>query len=205
MVLGADTAGLVRVAALLADADAQVLTSLMQAALTGGTPAVWLEEVVLAAVLFVGFPRALVGAAALRSLVPAVAGELGDAADYAAWPAWRARGETVAGVIYGPNLDKLRGNVRALHPALDAWIMMDGYGRTLGRAGLDLRRRELCAIAMLVPQRAPRQLHSHLRGALNAGASAADVEAVLDVVAALPSVPGSRVALARKLWIEIRS
>ncbi len=198
------TVGLVRVAAAIADAEQGVVAGLMQAALGRGTAAVWLEELVLSAVLFAGFPRALVAAAALRGLVPEVAGDPGDADDYAAWPAWLGRGEATCRAVYGANYDRLRANVRALHPALDAWIVMDGYGRTVSRPGLDLKRREFCAIAMLVPQRVPRQLRSHLHGALNAGATPAEVDAVLDIVSRMAGVPGSRAVAARRLWTELR-
>lgn len=204
-VLVADTAALIRVAAGLADADQQVLVAFMSAALKAGARPEWLEEAVLAGVLFVGFPRALVGAAALRSLIPEPAGDPGDACDYGAWRNWRERGVATCAAVYGANYDRLRANVGALHPALDAWIITDGYGRTLSRPGLDLRRRELCAIAMLVPQRVSSQLHSHLRGALNAGATPEEVDAVLDIVAALAVVPGSRTTAARRLWAELKS
>jgi len=95
--------------------------------------------------------------------------------------------------------------VRALHPALDAWIVTDGYGRTLSRPGLDLRRRELCAIAMLVPQQVPRQLHSHLRGALQAGATEQDVTETLNILEAIPGTAPGRLTTARALWDEVRS
>jgi 4-carboxymuconolactone decarboxylase len=202
--LGEPTVGLVRVAASLTDADGQVLAGLMRAALGRGTPAQWLEELTLAAVLFVGFPRALVAAGALRAVVPEPAGVLGDAADYARWREWQERGELTCRRVYGSNYEKLRENVRRLHPALDAWILADGYGRILSRPGLDLPRRELCAIAMLVPQRAGRQLHSHFVGARNVGVPADEIDALLDVVAAMATVPGSRVAAARRLWSEVR-
>ncbi len=198
------TVGLVRVAGAITNAEPGVLADLMGAALGRGTGAEWLEELVLAAVLFVGFPRALVSAAALRTIVPEPAGEPGDAADYSSWPAWRARGEATCRTVYGASYQRLRRNVRALHPALDTWIVMDGYGRTLSRPALDLKRREFCAIAMLVPQRVPRPLRSHLLGARNAGATVREVDAVLDIVASMPIVPGSRAAAARRLWAELR-
>jgi 4-carboxymuconolactone decarboxylase len=201
--LGAEVAALLRVAAAVPDAAGPALAGMVRAALAAGTGAVWLEELVLSAPLFVGFPRALVAAAALRAEVAQPAGDIGDAADYGAWPAWRERGEKACAAIYGGGYDRLRANVRALHPALDAWIVMDGYGRTLSRPGLPVKLREFCAIAMLVPQRAERQLHSHLRGALNVGAEPAEVDAVLDIVNAMAVVPGSRAAAARRLWLDL--
>lgn len=201
--LDAPTAGLVRVALALPEAEEATLTDLVRASRAGGTPAVWLEELVLAGVLFVGFPRALVAAAALRAVEPK-AGESGDAADYARWKEWLARGEETCRRIYGEQYDKLRRNVAALHPALDLWIVVDGYGRTISRPALDMTRRELCSIAMLVPQVAPRQLHSHLRGALNVGASPEQVEAVL-TLAGEAGIPRDRVDVARALWRELAS
>ena len=78
--------------------------------------------------------------------------------------------------------EKLRDNVRALHPAVDAWMITEGYGRTLSRPGLDLMRRELCTVAQTAVLETERQLHSHLRGALNAGADPVQIEGVLSVV-----------------------
>ena len=48
--------------------------------------------------------------------------------------------------------------------------------------GLDLARRELCTIAQLAVVQSPRQLHSHLRGALNVGAMPSDIDSVLSTV-----------------------
>jgi 4-carboxymuconolactone decarboxylase len=108
---------------------------------------------------------------------------------------WRARGEATCRTIYGANYDQLRNNVRALHPALDQWMVTEGYGRTLSRPGLDLLRRELCTVAQCAVQGAAPQLHSHLRGARHAGASNADLRAVLAVADARLS-PDTRAAIA---------
>jgi 4-carboxymuconolactone decarboxylase len=56
-----------------------------------------------------------------------------------------------------------------------------GYGRVIGRPGLDLATRELCIAALLAVWGAPRQLHSHLRGALNAGASPDEVKESVEI------------------------
>src|SRR6266581_4272901 len=50
-------------------------------------------------------------------------------------------------------------------------------------AELELKRRELCTVAAVaVLGTAPQQLHSHLRGALNTGATREEVEAVLALI-----------------------
>ena len=196
------TRALLAVAAALNDAAEDALTPLMREARAAGSSATWLEELVLEAVLFVGFPRALVAAVALRQVEP-TSGDPGDAADYSRWRDWLARGEDTCRRIYGANYDRLRRNVVALHPALDARIVMDGYGRAISRPGLDLKRRELCAIAMLVAQGVPHQLHSHLRGALNAGVAPEEVDETLDIAARAAGAPKPRTQAARRLWAEL--
>jgi 4-carboxymuconolactone decarboxylase len=202
-VLDPATRGLIAVAAALDDASEGALATLIEEAKAAGAKADWLEELVLSSVLFAGFPKALVAAAALRAAQP-LRSDMSGAADYDNWQAWRARGEDTCRRIYGSGYEKLRRNVQALNPALDAWVVIDGYGRTIGRPALDLKRRELCAIAMLVPQGVPRQLHSHLRGALNAGASEAEVNETLDLTAHASTVHPDRVKAARLLWQQIR-
>src|SRR5690606_40667691 len=116
---------------------------------------------------------------------------------------WTVRGEEVCARVYGRNYEKLRRNVRSLHPDLDRWMVEGGYGRVIGRPGLDLATRELCIAALLAVWDAPRQLHSHLRGALNAGASEAEVNAAVEVAYRYLSPP--RAADVRALWAKIRA
>jgi 4-carboxymuconolactone decarboxylase len=145
------------------------------------------EEIILQSYLFAGFPRALNAARAWR----AASGRPAPAADPAApvddLAFWRARGEETCAIVYGDHYEKLRRNIRALHPALDAWMIMDGYGKVLSRPGVDLRTRELCVVAACAVSGQQRQLHSHLHGALNAGASAGELSAVLDALTDLIS------------------
>jgi 4-carboxymuconolactone decarboxylase len=88
----------------------------------------------------------------------------------------------VCRAVYGRAYHKLLVNLRALHPALEDLVLVDAYGKVIGRPGLDLKRRELTTIAATAVLGAAQQLHSHLRGALNTGASAAEIEAVLALV-----------------------
>ena len=79
----------------------------------------------------------------------------------------RARGEATCADGVRPVLRAAaRTTSRALHPALDAWMIVEGYGKVLSRPGLDLPRRELCVVAACAAARQDRQLHSHLHGAL---------------------------------------
>jgi len=139
----------------------------------------WMEEVILQSYLFAGFPRALNAAREWRrvSLRPAPSADPGE--QFTEVEEWRRAGESTCRVVYGETYDRLRHNIRTLHPALDAWMIVEGYGKVLSRPALDLRRRELCIVAACAAAGQDRQLHAHLRGALNAGASPGQLDAVL--------------------------
>ena len=140
------------------------------------------EEIILQSYLFAGFPRALNAARAWR----AVSGRPAPAEDAEAsvddLGLWRARGEETCAIVYGESYEKLRRNIRELHPALDEWMIVDGYGKVLARPGVDLKTRELCVVAACAVSGQQRQLHSHFHGALNAGAAASEVQAVLEAL-----------------------
>jgi 4-carboxymuconolactone decarboxylase len=125
------------------------------------------EEIILQSYLFAGFPRALNAARAWRAVTGRPAPADDPEANAKTLNAWRKRGEKTCAVIYGDHYEKLRQNIRALHPALDEWMIVDGYGKVLSRPGVDLRTRELCVVAAC-GCRPRRRLHSHLHGALNA-------------------------------------
>lgn len=178
----------------------------------------WQEELVLQSYLFAGFPRALNAAREWRrsqaqaglGVHPGPAGgrESGAAfvdgssphEGYADVFDFRVRGEKTCETVYGAFYEKLRGNIRTLSPALDEWMIVEGYGKVLSRAGLDLGRRELCIIAACAAAGQDRQLHSHLHGALNAGVSADVVRAT---IAALDGVV-SHESLSRALLLFAR-
>ena len=82
-------------------------------------------------------------------------------------------------------------------------MVIDGYGKVLGRPELSLSVREMCIVAMLVVMGAGPQLRAHLMGALNAGVPA-------DQVDELVRRAGGRAApenaeLARELWSTVRT
>jgi 4-carboxymuconolactone decarboxylase len=162
----------------------------------------WVEELLLQSVLMVGYPRALVAFTVWRKFSGALAPESDEGQDYTQIAEWTRRGEEVCAKVYGENYRKLRESIRALHPAIDAWMIAEGYGRTLGRPGLDLMRRELCTVAQTCVLEAPRQVHSHLRGALNAGASFGQIDGVLSIVNPLLSFDQWKKI--KELWRTVR-
>jgi len=141
------------------------------------------DEVILQSYLFAGFPRTLNAARMWRAISGHTAPTSDDSASSAHVADWESRGEQTCAIVYGDSYEMLRRNVRELHPALDAWMITDGYGKVLSRPALDLKRRELCIVAACAAAGQQRQLHSHLHGALNSGALADEVRAALDALA----------------------
>src|SRR5438034_4103069 len=183
-VLKAPTAALVRVAAAVARGKVPELKARFAAARDARVPGPWIEELLLQSMLVVGYPLALVAFAAWRG-VDGPAPIEGDGAEdltHADWESWAARGAAVCREVYGRAYHKLLVNLRALQPALEDLVLVAAYGKVIGRPGLDLKRRELCTVATTAVLGTAEQLHSHLRGALNTGASAVEIDAVLGVI-----------------------
>ncbi len=179
--LDAETRALVRLAAVLAGGgEAQVRVFLAEVHHAAINP-VWVEEVILQTYLFAGFPRALNAAREWRRISGRAAPEELDETSTDV-ECFARRGEVTCATVYGRFYERLRVNIRELHPALDQWMIVEGYGKVLGRPNLDLARRELCVIAACAIARQDRQLHSHLHGALHAGASAAVVTDALGAI-----------------------
>jgi 4-carboxymuconolactone decarboxylase len=157
------------------------------------------EEAILQSYLFLGYPTTLQALAVWRevSVEPASIEPRADA------ESWRARGETVCAAVYGGQYERLRENVVRLHPDVEQWMLVEGYGKIIGRPGVDLKTRELCIIALLASQEAPHQFYSHLRGALQTGSTVAEVDEV--VMSVVRSLPSDRAAQARQLWSDLRA
>ena len=141
-----------------------------------------MDEVILQSYLFAGFPRALNAARIWRSVSGQQAPAEDRDAELGSSATWVERGEETCRIVYGESYELLRENIRELHPALDSWMITDGYGKVLSRPQLALRTRELCIVAACASSGQQRQLHSHLHGALNSGATAEEVRETLDAL-----------------------
>lgn len=192
------TRQLVRVAAIVA-AGSEVEVREALAGAESSVPHPWIEELLLQTYLFAGFPRALNAFREWRRHVPAQVEAAAPALDVAAW---EERGRQTCRAVYGSMYDRLRNNIESLHPALDSWMIVEGYGKVLSRPGLDLPRRELCIVAACVASGQDRQLHSHLYGALNVGVCPAVVS---EALASLRSfVADERLEAARLLFARVK-
>lgn len=176
-----DTRLLVRLSAAISGAD-EATTRRAIDDVGGRVSPEMVDEVILQSYLFAGFPRALNAARMWRAASGVRAPSSDDLASPRHVGQWERDGEATCAVVYGASYERLRRHIRELHPALDAWMITDGYGKVLSRPALDLKRRELCIVAACAAAGQQRQLHSHLHGALNSGASANEVTETLDAL-----------------------
>lgn len=195
------TRELVELGIVIATAHEPELRAGMRRAVEARLNPEWVEELILQSYIFAGFPRALNAAREWRraSGISAPRSDV-DATDR--YDIWRERGEATCRVVYGKVYDRLRSNIRELHPALDDWMIVEGYGKLLSRPGLDLRRRELCIVAVCGALQQERQLHAHLRGALNAGATRSEIGDTLAIVAT--HVDAATASRFTQLWNRVR-
>jgi 4-carboxymuconolactone decarboxylase len=208
--LGPAVVALVRVATAVARGDEAQLRDRLRAARAAGVPPAWVEELLLQSLLNVGYPLTLVAFAAWRDVAGPLAaggaggaGAAGEVVAHADWERWTARGEEACRAVYGRTYHKLLLNLRALHPALEPLVVIDAYGKLLARPGLEPKLRELCTLAAIAMQRAPRQLHAHLRGALNTGATREEVDETLALVE--QDLDADRALAMWRLWADVRS
>ena len=198
-----ETRCLVRLAAIVTALDEHAIRAALGEALQCVRP-VWVEELLLQTYLFAGFPRGLNGMREWRKLsgreAPAEARH--RTSDRETLAAWREAGERTCERVYGESYERLRHNIRDLHPDLDDWMILEGYGKVLSRPELDLPRRELCIVAACAAAEQDRQLHSHLRGALNVGVPVPVVSDVIEELALL--LPPARMAPVRLLWARVK-
>jgi len=200
--LDAATSALVRVASAVAAGDVNALRERLVAARAASVEAAWVDELLLQSLLNVGYALTLQAFGVWREVGPAPAPENTEPVSHEAWRSWAERGARVCAEVYGRTYHKLLVNLRGLHPALEALVVVDAYGKLIGRGGLDLKRRELCTIAEIAVLDTPRQLHAHLRGALNTGATPEEIEDVLALVEA--DVGAEHALRVWALWADVR-
>jgi alkylhydroperoxidase/carboxymuconolactone decarboxylase family protein YurZ len=195
------TIALVRVATAIAKGGEATLRDRFRAARGAQVPALWIEELLLQSLLNVGYPLALAAWAVWRDIAGAPM-DAGEPIEHKAWLYWAERGPKACGEVYGRTYHKLLVNLRALHPALEPLVVIDAYGKILGRPGLATKLRELCTLAAIAFVDAPKQLHAHFRGALNTGATVEEVDAVLAIAEA--DLSKERALKVWELWADVR-
>lgn len=198
------TRALVRISAAVAVADInqvrQELTEGMSVASAGKV-----EEALLQNYLFAGFPRTLNAMKAWREISGLKAPESDPASGIEHAPRWEAEGKETCRAVYGDVYEALRNNIFALHPALDSWMIVDGYGKVLSRPGLDLIRRELCIVAICAAAEQVPQLRSHIRGVINVGGTEEDLHHTINAISDFMSESAVQVAMRELKKLDQRS
>lgn len=168
-----------------------------------GLPADELKEAILQTYLHAGYPCALEGLFVLKSVLKegydsgSGGNSLQDSLDI-----WRKSGEKTCRTVYGENYDKLIENVLVLSTDLADWMITEGYGKVMSRSGLSIQMREMISIVVLTMNWYPRQLHSHLKGAVNVGCTHDEVEQLLQ---SLKEISFDKANMALILWQRINA
>ena len=134
--------------------------------------------------LFAGFPSSLISLKILKQLYPNK--NLDKAADMNLYH-FRKRGEANCKKIYGRKFEKLIQNVNKFSPDMAEWLVLEGFGKVLGRKGLSFRERELNIVAILTVLKFEDQLYSHINGAVRVKASVEEIRSVITCVSYLGS------------------
>lgn len=159
--------------------DQPALAAAVAAARAADQPRAELEETLLQAVLFCGFPRVVSAFETLQAAWPVAVAPAGGGLPPADWP---TAGRALFAAIYGRNDQAVRQLLGTFHQEFHDFVLEAAYGRILTRPGLDPRTRELLAIGVLAAMDQPRQFVAHARGALHFGA---DRQALHEVLVAV--------------------
>jgi alkylhydroperoxidase/carboxymuconolactone decarboxylase family protein YurZ len=128
-------------------------------------------EGLLQTYLFAGFPCALSALSVFKNEVDRQGLKYTPLVENYDVDLFRLRGEKLCAEIYTTSFSKLRTKLETISPELNEWMIIEGYGKTLSRKGLDIQTRELSIVVVLTMLGWKAQLYSHLRGALNVGAN----------------------------------
>ncbi len=143
-----------------------------------------LYECILQSYLFCGFPAAIESLKIFRFHYPKfeVRKSKYDPKKF------KAEGKDNCKLIYKKNYKKLIDNMNYFSPDLKDWMIIEGYGKVLGRKGLSLLEREFINVSILCTRLYVNQLHSHMKGCIHLGATNEDLSVLLNSVKAEISV-----------------
>ncbi|MFZ1684235.1 MAG: carboxymuconolactone decarboxylase family protein [Candidatus Zixiibacteriota bacterium] len=195
------TRTLVLYAATLAIADEPTMTSAVHLGQRQSIERSLFYEIVLQSYLFLGFPRMLIASDHLNRTMPAEKrrSELEMVSEQES-KHWYVNGLALCRKIYGSAFDALRTRVEGVSPEIFRWMIIEGYGKVLSRPGLGLIERELVNVAFLMIENRDQQLHSHMRGSLNVGATP---ELLSAVVGDIGTVAGGGHETAREILVKL--
>lgn len=104
----------------------------------------------------------------------------------------RSAGESRRRQVMGDAfVDRALASATPFTRPLQELVSEHAWGATWQRGGIDLKQRSLCTVAMLAALGHVNELKGHLRGALNNGATLAELREVLLHVGPYAGVPAS--------------
>ena len=162
----------------VAPADWNRLAACARHATKRGMERAGLEETLLQAILFYGFPRVVSAFGTLAHAWPTQRPPTGGALPAAEQA---QAGDGLFDAIYAENSEAVRDMLRSYHEELHGFVLGAAYGRILTRPGLTGRQRELLAVGALASLDQRPQLIAHARGALALGATETEVREALFV------------------------
>lgn len=180
------TRQLVTVAALARQGSPPELEWHLAGALRIGVPKEALREALIMVIPYCGWTAGLRALRVLRAVVLALNPDAphpllgavpvtGEAMDRARLHALGRRNATTVNAAF----PKVEATLDAIDADLAPTLLESAYAQVYGRPGLDLRGRELVSVALLAVGEQLPQLKYHITGALNAGATEAEVKEVL--------------------------
>ena len=170
--LAPTTRRLVRAVVAIARADWGALRLAAAESRDHGDDRAQLEETLLQAALFYGFPRVVT---AFEQAAEAWPTTTRDRSASVPRDEQFARGRELFAAIYGKNDEAVRARLASFHPDFHDFVLEAAYGRILARPGLDVKTRELLAVGALAALGQIPQLVAHARGALRFGSEPAEV------------------------------
>lgn len=85
-------------------------------------------------------------------------------------------------LVYKNNFKKLIENMNYLSPEMKEWMIIEGYGKVMGRNDLSLFEREFITVSVLATKYYENQLYSHLKGCIHLGAKKSEILFVLNEI-----------------------
>lgn len=153
-----------------------ILRGMISLAKDRKVPFIKIYETLLQNYLFTGYPSAIISLKVLKSFY--LEKQISKSEDMNLYH-FRERGEINCKKVYGYKYEKLISNISNFSPDLSEWLVLEGYGKVLGRSGLSFKERELCIVAVLAALKYDEQLYSHINGAYRTKATVVEIKRVI--------------------------
>jgi len=157
--------------------DEKKLRGFIVVAQENGIENIELYESLLQNYLFTGYPSAMISLKILSEYISNINDQPIESWDL---NTYRERGTINCKNVYGKKFNKLISNVNGFSPDLSEWLVLEGYGKVMGRQGLSFKKRELNNIAVLTVQQFEDQLFSHINGGFRTGSTLRQIQSVIE-------------------------